>query len=110
MAKKSIKTGVTQLDPMFYIPEGVEELAYVEEGGVGQYLDEDSQDYGDFDIPEDEDVDPNAELGTPEILEIISQTVRNGLRGAPNVIDVVFDVSDVEGADKYEFRIVKMLS
>lgn len=46
------------------------------------------------------------ELDVPGTFSIISQTVRTGPDGA-QVVDVVIDVEEVEGAVKYEVRITK---
>lgn len=46
------------------------------------------------------------ELDVPGTFEIISQTVRTGPNGS-QVVDVVIDVEEVEGAVNYELRITK---
>lgn len=46
------------------------------------------------------------ELDVPGTFEIISQTVRTGPDGS-QVVDIVIDVEEVEGAVKYEVRITK---
>ena len=53
----------------------------------------------------DED-DNDEELQVPGTFEIVSQTVRTSPDGS-QVIDVVIDVEDVDGAVKYEVRITK---
>lgn len=46
------------------------------------------------------------ELAVPGTFEIISQTVRTAPDGS-QVVDIVIDVEEVEGAVKYEVRITK---
>lgn len=46
------------------------------------------------------------ELGVPGTFEVISQTLRTAPDGT-QVVDVVVDVEDIEGAVKYEVRITK---
>lgn len=46
------------------------------------------------------------ELDVPGTFEIVSQTVRTGPDGS-QVVDIVIDVEEVEGAVKYEVRITK---
>lgn len=46
------------------------------------------------------------ELDVPGTFEIVSQTVRTGPDGA-QVVDIVIDVEEVQGAVKYEVRVTK---
>lgn len=60
-------------------------------------------------IDEDSELDEEFvgdELDVPGTFEIISQTVRTGPDGS-QVVDIVIDVEEVEGAVKYEVRITK---
>lgn len=60
-------------------------------------------------IDEDSELDEEEvgdELDVPGTFEIISQTVRTGPDGS-QVVDIVIDVEEVEGAVKYEVRITK---
>lgn len=60
-----------------------------------------ADDDSELDIDSNEDV-----LGAPASFEILSQTVRTGPDGK-QVVDVVVDVEDIEGAENYEFRLTK---
>ena len=53
----------------------------------------------------DDDINDD-ELATPGTYVIISQTVRTAPDGT-QVVDVVIDVEEVEGAEKYEVRMTK---
>ena len=53
----------------------------------------------------DDDYD-DEELGVPGTFTIVSQTVHNAPDGS-QVVDVVVEVEDVDGAVKYEVRITK---
>lgn len=64
---------------------------------------EDTLNDDDSQIDEDEIDD---ELGVPGTFSIISQTVRTAPDGT-QVVDIVIDVEEVEGAVKYEVRITK---
>lgn len=119
---------------MFSIPEGMEEL---------EYLDESFEDDDDFSGEEDDEVDDspaspttpkknqppkgkkpkkkkkapapkrkpkgdpnkgNGKIGTPKTLVIVSQRVITRPDGS-QVVDVVVDVDKIANADKYEFRV-----
>ena len=98
MAKKSVRWLETEVHPMFHIPDGADELVYGDD---------------DFDIPDDSvagtpitDDDGSDDSNTPKILGIVSQTLRRHPDGT-TVVDVVLNVSDIVGYDKYEVRITK---
>lgn len=76
-----------------YIPDPNADIDFQTE----TYIDEESE------LNEEEVGD---ELDVPGTFEIISQTVRTS-PGGSQVIDVVIDVEEVEGAVKYEVRITK---
>jgi hypothetical protein len=46
-------------------------------------------------------------LATPKVLRIVSQDVRKNKAGN-QIVDVIFEVEDVPGAKKYEFRVTKL--
>lgn len=66
-------------------------------------IQEDTLDDDDSQLDEDESSD---ELDVPGTFVIVSQTVRTAPDGS-QVVDVVIDVEEVEGAAKYEVRITK---
>lgn len=119
MTQRAIKREPTALDPMFFIPEGVDELVYDEdlsyqantsasEGDVDDDLAEvefndDNVDYGSPD-----DVDYTDAPETPQIIGIIPpQVLRTGDSGA-EVVDVILEVEDVDGVTNYELRVTKI--
>lgn len=66
-------------------------------------IQEDTLSDDDSQLDEDESSD---ELDVPGTFVIVSQTVRTGADGS-QVVDVVIDVEEVDGAVKYEVRITK---
>ena len=61
-------------------------------------------------VDEDSELDEEYvedELDVPGTFEILSQTVRTGPNGS-QVVDIVIDVEEVEGAVKYEVRVTKV--
>lgn len=108
MAKKSVKPGVTEVDPMFFIPEGVDELVHKDTVLFEELSEEDRESGEDFggDYAEGEE-DSEDDLDTPEVLGIVSQKLRRA-PGGIQVVDVVVEIAEVEGSTNYEFRIVKI--
>lgn len=104
MTSIQARRGPIKIDPMFPIPVGVDELVYADndevDGLAALALDEL---YG-----SDNDGDTDGDgIPVPDILGIISQKMRRTKAGN-QVIDVLFDVEDIEGAVKYELRVVKL--
>ncbi len=102
--QRAVKRDIKTLDPLFFLPEGVDELEF-DRGGV--FIDEDANVNLIDDI--EVDVDPGVpggpqQLTTPRILGIVSQTIKTQSNGAQTVT-VVLDVSDVVGATNYEFKV-----
>lgn len=96
MAERKGERDEIVLDAIFDNPENVDEFVYdatepdnTAEAGEGGTVEMD------FTLP------------TPEVLRIISQNVRKNKKG-DQVVDVIFEVSDIEGIDKYEFRVTKI--
>lgn len=105
--KRPVKRDTKILDPLHFLPEGVDELEF-DRGGV--YVDEDSETvlFDDIGV----DVGPGIpggteQLATPRILGIVSQTVKTQANGAQTVT-VVLDVTDVLGAVNYEFKVARL--
>lgn len=108
MANRVVHTGPQSLDPMFHIPVGMEDdWEYSDDGYVGSDADRDEFELTDdfIDGGDDEDEDDGPEV--PEILGIVSQTVRHSDEGT-KVIDVVIEVEDIPGITKYEIRVTKV--
>jgi hypothetical protein len=105
---------VREIDPNWLIPEGLK-------GAVERTVVEDlqvltSEQEEDVDIQnettdeEDSELDEDAiddAIEAPDEIVIVSQTIRTDPSGR-QVIDVVIDVAEVEGAVKYDVRITKV--
>lgn len=117
MAKRTTQTNRTLIDPAFPIPKGAEdEFVYTETPGDEFYDPEDDSlfydelvdagsdlvEYYEEDFGEAEDV-----LDIPDEFTIISQTVRRA-PGGYQVIDVVIQTEDIDGAINYEVRVTKL--
>lgn len=95
MASNSVKRTVTEIDPIFYIPDGVDELVHsdvnIDDTGDGAELEADN--------------DNDSTLNPPGTFKIISQDVHRDKSGH-RVVDVVAEIETVEGAT-YEVRVTK---
>lgn len=114
MTGKAVRPEVVEIDPLFYIPDGVDELKYREsfissDGNLDS--DDDSDDDSDVDTDAADsgidDTDYSDDPETPQILDVASQTIHVTDTGA-EVVDVVFDVSDVTGYTSFELRVDKL--
>lgn len=107
------------VDPMFYIPEGIDEdtWAYTQPDEV-TYDNEDfslneveSDEFGDVDsdvtIIDDGDASSDDAPMTIDNLTVISQVLRRANDGS-QVVDLVVEVDDIPGITKYEFRVTKI--
>lgn len=99
-------------DPNLDIPEGLVNAREATNSDATTDLAEPDADI-DFQtdtlIDEDSELDEEYvgdELDVPGTFEIVSQTVRTGPDGS-QVVDIVIDVEEVEGAVKYEVRVTK---
>jgi hypothetical protein len=105
MADSSKRNRVYAIDPIFYVPEEMDDYVYDEvfddeiEPPQGGFLDSGVVIYP----PEPGESEP-ATLATPENLQIVQQIIRTSADGT-QVVDVVFSVEDVPGAVTYEFRL-----
>ena len=116
-----IKTAPVVLNPVFFLPPdvidvrvGIDEQTN-EDDPVAVDIVVDSDDIIDVDetapdtsFPEDENTDDDTPEGlpTPEVLTIISQTVRIAPDGKA-VVDVVIEITDVAGPTEYDIRVTK---
>lgn len=103
MSNRPIRRKIQTIDPMFNIPEGVDELIHDEDASDDANDAEGSQEFSEG-VIEDEEVDDRPP--TPKILGIVSQTIKT-LKSGDERVDVVLDVEDIVGVDKYEFRVSK---
>jgi len=112
MARRAVKEQKDAINPVFFIPDGVEELEYSD---TGITLSADEVDENEFDVDIDIDTSDSSEspdnndagdLEVPQVLDVFSQTVKTNASGN-DVVDVVFDVSPVSGVTSYEIRYVK---
>lgn len=96
---------------MFNIPAGVDELTYNEPVIESTPLDEELDVFLELtdDTSDVFDDDTTGDLvpATPQILSVISQTIRTDLSGK-DVVDVVFDVDPVPGNVTYVLRVTKI--
>lgn len=106
MAEKSVKRTTTELDPMFYIPEGVDEFVY-DDRDFDYDASAAEESIDDSFVVDDGDADYFDGPATPEIVEVISQTIRTTAAGN-QVVDLVVEVEDLPGLSKYEFRVTKI--
>lgn len=99
-------------DPNLDIPLGLKNARYVAKPDV---TDTNPEPDADIDIQtetlsdEDSDLNEDVEDGVLEVpgsFDIVSQTVRTGPDGS-QVVDIVIDVEDVDGALNYEIRMTK---
>lgn len=110
MAKRPVRRGTKKLSPAFNIPEGVDELAYDEDSSdaanYAESVDGEVEFASDTSVVQTQPTDTSGAPPSPQVLGIIKQTVRTLANGDERV-DVVLDVEDIVGVDKYEFRISK---
>lgn len=97
MAESKGKRDEFVLDAVFDRPEGVDEFVFDE-----NEPDSTAEAFDTGAVLEDV-----FGLATPEVLRIISQDVRKNKAGQ-QVVDVIFEVQDIPGATKYEFRVTKV--
>lgn len=111
MTKRAIRRSQAPIDPMFFIPDDVDELVY-EDTGFDEIVEPEDgfievivevEDGGGG----DDGTDYNETPETPQVLDIVPpQIIRMGDDGS-EVVDVIFEVSEVD-ADTYEFRVTKI--
>lgn len=104
MASNSANTEKTEIDQMFYVPEGVIDLV-VTDNSIDDI--EENSSIDDFNDTFVEAVDDNTVIPTtPDILALIQQRMEVGPAGDASV-DVDFEVDDLfEG--EYEYRITAL--
>lgn len=118
MSDRSTPSDKVLVDPLFAIPEGAEdqfaptrdEVDSVEivdsEELVDLGLDE-SQAAQDFNFEESVDDNGGITLDIPDEFAVISQTLRRA-PGGQQVIDIVIQTEDIEGAVNYEIQVTKV--
>lgn len=100
MADIPVKRTKTEIDPTFFIPEGVDEIMYAEEDNIGEVFNEDYFLEGEI-VTED-----SGRLPAPDTFKIISQDVYRK-KGEGRFVDIVAEVETIRGAVKYEIRVTK---
>lgn len=112
MARRAVREQKDQINPLFFIPDGVEELEY-DDSTVDISADE--IDENEFSVNIDIDVSGSldssgandaTDLEVPQVQDVFSQTIHMDASGK-EVVDVVFDVTPVFGVTSYEMRVVK---
>jgi hypothetical protein len=98
-----------EFDPNLPIPIGLKNAR--EKGAVSGPGDPNADINIQYDTLDDDDSELDEdyvedELGVPGVFTIVSQTVRTAPDGT-QVIDVVVDVEDIDGAESYELRVTK---
>lgn len=104
---KAIKRPVAELDPMFFIPDGVDELNYAEDNDTSEEIMDEATGDAEVDTYSDPPVDDTDYPATPDIVSmLLPHNMRTSDTGA-EVVDVVFEVDDIEGVTNYEVRVTK---
>lgn len=117
MSKRPIRRDVETINPMFHIPEGVDELVYDDESLENSQYAEGTSEESEIVIEEEvvivlpetntpEEEDTSGRPPAPRIIGIVKQTLRT-LKSGDERVDVVLEVEDIAGVDKYEFRVSK---
>lgn len=106
MAEKSVKRVEYALNPMFHIPEETDEFYYSDED-INTDVDsvEENSLYDGF-VGDYDDLDYSDSPGVPDIIGVVSQTVRTTAAGN-QVVDVIIEVEDMDAASNYELRVTK---
>lgn len=97
MANRPVQRKKIVVDPNFYIPADVEDI--VHDPLYDPYQDE-------YEGAEGDNAD-NVGLTAPVVVEIVSQKLRT-VKGGTQVVDVVIEVSSIDGAKDYEHRTAKI--
>ena len=114
MAGRTTRRDSAALNPMFPIPEGMEDEFFYDEDAAQRDLISDEIDesalideFGDFELEEiDDDTDYTETPDTPQIFGVIQQTVRF-LPDGTQLVDVILSVEDVPGAT-YEVGVTRL--
>lgn len=103
MSDIPVKRVTTEVDPTFFIPDGVDEIIYTEEDNIGEVFNEDFSLDGEGEtVTED-----SGRLPAPDTFKIISQDTHK-IKGGQKVVDIVAQVETIRGAVKYEIRVTKI--
>lgn len=119
MAKRSVVNGQGILDPMFHIPEGLNEFTYInpddylidtvsdEESSSDPYAYEvtDDVDAEDDSFIVEDDIDYYERPASIDELTVVQQIIRTQPDGS-QVVDVIVEVEDIPGVSVYDFRVV----
>src|SRR5574338_45643 len=111
MAKRE-RTKIVYVDPLFYVPPGVEYRSKKEIPGGTEPVDPDfNPDEMDGSVgepfeptPTGVDPAPSGKLATPTSFRVVEQVLRVNKNGN-TVVDLIVEVGDVKGATDYEFRV-----
>lgn len=109
------------VDPMFYIPEGMDDDTWVYREDANSDIDSETttldateggfDDFevveGDVTIIDEGDASEDDAPLTVDNLTVVSQVLRRAADGT-QVVDLVVEVDDVPGINKYEFRVTKV--
>lgn len=103
MVKRTTSSDRVILDPIFSIPDGAEDtFEYNKE------LDDVEFSEGDvFDYIEEDDEEEEYGLATPTEFSIVEQKIRRA-PGGQQVVDIVLEIEDIDGATNYEVQVTKV--
>lgn len=115
MSNNPVRRNIDVISPLFDIPDGVDEFVYDETSSGELTLSEDSfsgsegdeYDFSGDVFVTDDDINYSNAPPTPAINGVIEEIVHTGPTGN-QVIDVIIDVQDIEGAINYEFRVTAL--
>lgn len=106
MSNRPVRRKIENIDPMFSIPEGVDELVYDEELSDYNNYAEGTSEESEIIFEDEPAEDISGNPPAPRVLGIVSQTMKK-LKSGDERVDVVLSVEDIDGVDKYEFRVSK---
>lgn len=111
MAQNSARRNEYEIDPMFYIPEGMEDFVYsenTEDAGSEADAAVEETVYDDSYITEEgEGMEYPDAPEVPDILGIIPPQIIRTTATGNQVIDVTIEVEDIPGISNYEIRVTK---
>lgn len=109
MTERSVKNTVIEVNPMFFVPEGADDIVVNPSSRFADTTEGDfdaEELYGSSEMSDEYDSALGDAPETPDIIRVVSQEVRTNKSGN-QVIDLIIEVEDVLGAVKYDYRVTK---
>lgn len=106
---KIIQEPTTTIDPRFFVPPGVIDVRERTADESAQIYDVDTTVVSGEDVqpPAPDSINDGTRLATPSSITVVTpQTVRFAPDGT-QVVDVILEIADVEGATNYDVRVTK---